>query len=201
MKHTIYLFLFISTILIFACTCSTCGKQSELIEIPEKVKSGAAEFIISKTGKDFFDNYIFPDLLNTKKINDMYELHYVLRMIDYDFVNEPILLYSDSLGNIQTNYEIKGIPNIKDNPDLGVFKVDENKAIEIAEENNLRKGIRDWEISFRWHSSYQRYVWHIISTEKEIGDLNSEMYKAEGDEIIINPFNGEILLQREWKIN
>jgi hypothetical protein len=191
----------ISTILFFSCTCSTCGKHSEIIEIPEKVKSGAAEYIINKTGKDFFDNYIFPDLLNTKKINDLYELHYVFRMIDYDFVNEPILLYSDTLGNIQTNYEIKGIPNIKKNPDLGVFNVDEKKAIEIAEQNNLSKGIRNWEISFRWHSSYQRYVWHIISTKKEIGDLNSEMYKAEGDEIIINPFNGEVLLQREWKIN
>jgi len=201
MKKIIFVAALIILLISAACTCNTCGKQSELPSFPEKVKDGAALYIESQTGKDFFDKYIFPDLLHSKKVNYLYEMHYVFRMIDYDFVNEPIILYVDSTGTVDRNYVIKGIPNCRDNEEDCTFNINKEKAIEIAEQNNLSEGVRDWDVSFRWHSKFKKYVWHVISTTKEMGELDSKMYKAEGEEIVINPYDGKVLLQRDWKIN
>ncbi len=201
MKKVMLFFIISIIIIVSACTCSTCGKQSELIEIPEKVKKGSEEYIISKTGKEFFEKNIFPDLINTKMVSDYYEMHYVLSMMDHDFVNEPIIFFVDSLGKVNEKYEIKGIPNCIENEQDCEFNITKEMAVEIAEQNNLVKGIRDWDLSFRWHGKLKKYIWHIISTTKEIGNIGSEMYKAEGEEIILNPNDGEILSRSEWKIN
>ena len=188
-------------IAISACTCSTCGKQSDFPEFPQTVKDGAENYIINKTGKDFFDKNIFPNLLSSKKLNGLYEMHYIFRMIDYDFVNEPIVIFLDSLGVVNEKYEVRGIPECLENEENCTFNIDEKKAIEIAKENNLAEGIRDWEVSFRWYAKLKQYVWHIISTKKEIGNIDSDMYKADGEEIIINPYSGEVLFKTDWKIN
>lgn len=201
MKNLILTLIIASLVITSACTCSTCGKQNELPDIPTNIKIAAANFIISKTGKDFFDNYIFADLLQSKKNGNLYEMHYTFRMIDNDFVNEPIVLFVDTLGNINTKYEVKGIPNCIDNEEECTFNIDRDKAFAIAKQNNFTEGIREWDASFRWHSKLNKYVWHIISTEKEIGNPDSDTYKADGEEIVIDPYDGKILTQREWIIN
>ncbi len=198
MKKIKFYFILFLIFYAFGCTCKTCLKNSYDFELPEHVKQNAENYIIEKTGKTFFDNYIFPDYINSKKIGNNYELHYILTIPGKDFVKEPIIFTVDTNGNILQNFEIIGIPDCYENPEDGTFNITEKEAENIAINAGLSKGIKKWKIDFLWSAEFAKYVWHILS-------INSEMhyddgYKASGEEIIINPYDGKIIAHRNWSI-
>ncbi len=183
----------------YSCTCTNCLKDSYDFEMPEKIKNSAERYIINKTGLQFFNNNIFPDYINTKKVGSNYELHYILIIPNKDFVKEPIFFTVDSLGKVLEQYEMMGIPNVADVPTEGEYNITEEQAVEIAKENNLAKGMKDWKVSFMWSSEYDKYIWEVMSiiSETHYGENN---YKAKGEEIIIDPYDGKVILQRKWDI-
>lgn len=190
--------IFVSVLFFQSCTCKPCSEQEEA-QIPLTVLQKADQFIISKTGNDFFKKYITIDFSQSQHINPNYLLVYKFYMPEKPFVDETIRFTTDSLGNVLEQYEVVGIPDCNLNPSDCDFVVDETIARQIADQNNLAKGISNWKTDFLWNSSYNKYVWEIISTTKE--SKNEDYYRAEGEKIIIDANNASVLSKDKWKIN
>ena len=166
--------------------------------VPRLILKKADNFVISKTGNTFFKKYISLDSSITKPIKEGFFIRYNYRRQEYPFVNEPIYFTLDSNGNILKKYGVVGIPNCLFEPEECEYKIDSAAAVRIGEIAKLPKGVKPWDVNFRWSSEQNRYVWHIIVTTKELG--TGKNYKAEGIELLINPSDGEIIKKSKWKI-
>jgi hypothetical protein len=195
----VIIFLMLSFILFYnGCSCNTCG-DNEATQIPLDVLKKTDQFIISKTGNDFFKKYITADFLQSRHITPNYLMVYKFYMPGKPFVNELIRFTVDSSGNVLSQYEIVGIPDCNSDPMGCDFVVDEKIAKQIAAEYGLPKGIKDWKVDFIWEAKYNKYVWKIISTNKET--VLEDHNRAEGELIVIDPSNASVLESESWRIN
>ena len=194
----IAIIIFFFSLLINSCNCVP-GRENEEAQIPLSVLNKADQFIISKTGDDFFKKYITADFSQSKHIAPNYLMVYKFYMPEKPFVDELIRFTVDSTGKVLTQYEVVGIPDCNNNPMDCDFVVDEKIAKQIATENSLPKGIKDWKVDFTWEAKYNKYVWKIISTKKET--VLQDHDRAEGEFIIIDPSNASILEKESWKVN
>ena len=194
----IIILLFSAFIFYSGCSCKPC-QQKEESQIPLGVLKKADQFIISKTGDDFFKKNITVDFSQSRHIAPNYLMVYKFYMSEKPFVDELIRFTVDSAGKVLTQYEVVGIPNCNSNQNDCDFVVDEKTAKQIATQNNLAKGITDWKIDFVWNNNHNKYVWEIISTIKET--KNEENSRAEGEKIIIDSNNASVLSKDTWKIN
>lgn len=191
--------LLISFFLFYSgCSCKACGEDEES-QISLNILKKADHFIISKTGDEFFKKYITADFMQSKHISPNYLMVYKFYMPEKIFVDELIRFTVDSTGKVLTQYEVVGIPDCNVNTMDCDFVVDEKIAKQIAIESGLAKGIKDWKADFVWDSKYNKYVWQLLSTLKESkGDFG---YRAEGEQIVIDPNNASVLIKDSWKIN
>lgn len=186
------------SLLINGCNCIPCSEKEEA-QIPLDVLKKADQFIILKTGDDFFKKYITADFFQSKHIAPNYLMVYKFYMPEKPFVDELIRFTVDSTGKVLTQYEVVGIPDCNTNLIDCDFVVDDKIAKQIATENGLPKGIKDWKVDFVWEAKYNKYVWKIISTNKET--VLQDHDRAEGELIIINPSNASIIEKESWKVN
>lgn len=195
------LYLLLLTIIISSLffSCSGSHYYYNGTDIPTYIFKKANKFISSKTGESFFENYIKPDLDKCIKLKDGYFLSYKLYMPEKPFVEGEIRFTVDTLGNVNQNLEIFGIPECVQNPSDCKFTIDEKSARLIAKQNGLEKGIKDWKCTFIYDPAFGKYVWNINSTltenEGEFG------YRASGQEMIIDCSSGKVLAIKDWKIN
>jgi len=191
--------IFIAVILfsiVFAacCTCSNTAGNSD--DIPEKLQRKADEFVISKTGKDFFNLYIKPDYDKILKIKDGYYMVYNFSIPGKQGVEGEIRFSLDSLGNVQKNKEVAGIPECFTGSGCD-FKISKDDALAIAKQSGLEDGVKDWEVKFLWDNEYKNYTWQIrtiLSETKETG-------RRSGKVMFIDPVNGNVLDTKEWRVN
>ncbi|MBT8379641.1 MAG: hypothetical protein KJN64_10440 [Ignavibacteria bacterium] len=188
--------LFVSSVLT-SCKCLSCSQEEA--KVPIEVLEKADSFIVSSTGKDFFDKYITADFFKTKHTPPYYELAYKLFMPDKPYVSATIKFTVDSVGNVMKNRDIVGIPRCRYFPEECNFKIDEQTARLIASEKGLKEGIKEWDAGFLWDFKRERYVWNILSTLNEFG--GEDNYKATGQEMIIDPTSGEVLALNDWRVN
>lgn len=190
--------ILVSVSLLTSCKCRACEDQDEN-SVPLEVLTKADSFIVASTSKDFFDKYITADFARTRHTPPYYEMAYKFFMPDKPYVNAIIKFTVDSVGNVIMNRDIVGIPRCKNFPEECKFNIDEQKARQIAQQYELKEGIKEWDAAFMWDFKLQRYVWRILSTltEYEYGDN----YKATGQEMVIDPNNGEVLALNDWRIN
>lgn len=188
----------IAIALLTSCKCLSCSKDEEA-EVPLEVLAKADSFIISTTGKDFFDKYITADFFKTKHTPPYYEMAYKLFIPDKPYVNAIIKFTVDSVGNVMKNRDIVGIPKCRYFPEECNFKIDEQTAKLIAGEKGLKEGIKEWDAGFLWDFKREKYVWNILSTLNEFG--GEDNYKATGQEMIIDPTSGEVLALNDWRVN
>lgn len=195
----IFSFIFIVSISVvnIGCGCPKCDKENSF-EIPEFIIYAGNKFISEKTGEEFREKFIDIDFNLSKYNEPYYNLVYRFRMHDKIFVDEKIEFTLDSNGNIVDLFDIYGIPDCVINESNCEFNINENEVINIAEELNFEKGIKGWEIGFVFHPSYKIYVWIVLSTFNESEGSNG--LRANGKELIINPFDGSIIAQNEWNI-
>lgn len=199
MKAKIFIrLLFVGAILGLVLSCSGSKFDYDETDIPIYVFKNANKFIASKTGENFFENYIQPDFDNCRKTENGYFLSYKLFVPEKPFVTGEIRFTVDTLGNVLQNLEVFGIPECIKNPSDCKFSIDEKSARAIAEQNGLEKGIKDWKVTFLFDPILNKYVWNINTTlaqsEGEFG------YRANGKEMVIDSSNGEVLSLNEWKI-
>ena len=180
------------------CTCKPCSEQEES-QIPLEVLKKADQFIISKTGNDFFKKYITVDFSQSKHISPNYLMVYKFYMPEKSFVDEVIRFNVDSTGKVLTQYEVVGIPDCNVNPMNCDFVVDEKIARQVATENGMPQGIKDWKVDFIWEAKYNKYVWKIITTSKET--LLQDHDRAEGELIMIDPSNASVIEKESWRVN
>lgn len=192
-------FFLAGAVLVLISSCSASKFDYDDTDIPVYVFKNANKFIASKTGENFFENYIQPDFENCLKIENGYFLVYKLYVPEKPFVKGDIRFTVDTLGNVNQNFEVFGIPECIKNPADCKFSIDEKSARAIAEQNGLEKGVKDWKLTFIYDPVYGKYVWNINSTltenEGEFG------HRASGQEMIIDPSTGEVLSKNTWKIN
>jgi hypothetical protein len=181
-----------------SCKCRACSDQEEAT-VPVEILAKADSFIVSTTGEEFFKKYITPDFYRTKVHPGFYEMAYKFFMPEKPYVNATIKFMVDSVGNIMKNRDIVGIPRCKNFPRECQFNIDEATARQIASKNGLKEGIKEWDAGFLWDFKLKRYVWRILSTLNEFG--GEENYKATGQEIVIDPGDGEVLALNDWRIN
>jgi hypothetical protein len=181
-----------------ACSCVHCSEKEEA-HIPLNILQKADQFIISKTGDEFFKKYITIDFSQSKHIAPNYLMVFKFYMPEKPFVDEVIRFNTDSLGKVLTQFEVVGIPECNSNPNDCDFVVDEKIARQIATEYGLPKGIKEWKVDFIWEAKYNKYVWHLLSTLKESkGEFG---YRADGEQIVIDPNYASVIYQDSWKIN
>jgi hypothetical protein len=166
-------------------------------EISEEYVQNSDTFIISRTGEKFFQNYISLNCSKTTKIKNGYLMVYDFRIPGKNFVNEEITFLIDSTGNLMTGREIIGIPDCL-NSDCD-FRIDENKAKQIAAENKLEKGIKEWKIEFLWDDNYKKYVWSVQSTSSK--GSGSQGYRGTGKIMFIDALTGSVIESKEWQVN
>ncbi len=191
-------FLPIASIILSSCMCVPCHQREET-QVPYDVLQKSNEFIIAKTGEQFFKKYITPDFTRTKKDSTGYLMVYQMFDPDRPYVDDLIHFSTDTLGNVDTLKDVIGIPDCKDNPELGNFSLNEEEAIKTAKEFGLPKGIKDWKTGFLWDQKYQQYVWHVLSVTEE--NKKNGVYSGKGKEIIIDPASGNVLETNDWHIN
>ena len=192
-----FIVLIFSFMLVTCCSSSNINKDKT--EVPERLKIKADQFVISKTGKECFNNYIKPDFEKITKIKDGYLMVYNFSIPDKKDIEGEIRFSIDSIGNIQKDKEIVGIPECVSNPGNCGFNISKNEAINIAKQNNLEEGIKDWKVSFTWESGQRKYVWQIITTLTE--SPNTETNRSSGKTMLIDPGNGSVIKTEEWRIN
>lgn len=192
-------FLLFAFFLFYAgCSCKPCQEQDES-QIPLSILKRSDQFIISKTGDEFFKKYITVDFNQSKQIEPNYLMVYKFYIPEKPFIDELIRFTVDSTGKVLNQYEVVGIPDCNANKYDCDFVVDEKIARQIATENGLPKGIKDWKVDFVWEAKYNKYVWNLFSTLKE--NKNNTNYRAEGEQIVIDPNNASVIYQNTWKIN
>ena len=108
------LLLSAASLISFSCSCK-CGEVGEN-SIPSKVIENADRFIIERTSQEFFEKYISFDNTKTQKNSLGYNLVYKLRIPEKPFVDVLIQLYADTLGKINIDRGVIGIPNCVSNP-------------------------------------------------------------------------------------
>ena len=179
-------------------SCSSdSGKRRESV-VPFEALQKANVFVISKTGLEFFKNYIATNFAKSKHIPPYYEVAYNLYIPEKPYVNALITFTVDSNGNVIKDRDIIGIPGCKNKPAQCNWQIDKETAINIAEKNGLAKGIKEWQVKFIWNPERQIYVWYILSTIREFnGDYG---YRGMGKEMIIDPASGEVLALNDWNI-
>ncbi|HEX9250594.1 MAG TPA: hypothetical protein VF870_00025 [Ignavibacteriaceae bacterium] len=192
------IFFFFAFMFYSGCSCKPCSEQEES-KIPLSILKIADQFIASKTGEDFFKKYITVDFSQSKHIAPNYLMVYRFFMPEKPFVDELIRFNVDSIGNVLTQYEVVGIPDCSGDPMHCDFVVDEKIAKQIAVENGLPKGIKDWKVDFIWEAKYNKYIWRILSTSKETNLQDHNI--AEGELIIIDPSNAMVIEKESWRVN
>ncbi len=196
MKYLVVIFS-LSFLLIGVASCSCNSASDAQSKIPDNIVSRGDDYLISKVGEQFFKSNIYFDAENSKETESGYYLSYRFVMKDKDFIDELISFVVNKNGRVIEKMPVTGIPDCIDaNSDC--YKIDEDAAKKIAEENELAEGIKDWMIEFSWQSDYGKYTWHVLSVTQESGKVDD--YKAKGEEIFIDPNTGEVLNKRKWNI-
>jgi hypothetical protein len=193
----ILLTIFISSFLFVAC-CTSSNISIQDRNIPEKIQIKTNEFIISKTGKEFFDKYLKPDYNKTIEVKDGYQVVYSFSIPEKE-IDAIIKFSTDTLGNIKRNKEIAGIPGCVSTPEDCSFIISKNDAIKIASSSGLERGVKEWAVKFTWDSTRKKYLWDITSTLRETKGDGFE--RASGKTMLIDPNNGEIVETNAWQIN
>ena len=179
----------------YSCSCSCTESQST---VPDKILKNSNNFIISRVGKDFFDKYIKPDYKDTKQIDSKYYMVYSFKIPDKPYVDTKINFIVDTTGMVIDKANVTGLPDCSSNPGKCEFNIDEEQAKKIAADNNFKQGIKDWKIEFKWEPKYDRYVWSILSTFKEMH--GSFGFKGNGEIMLIDPNSGEVISTNPWRV-
>ncbi len=185
--------LFAST----GCSCTSCEKKGNHFNIPEKVVNKSERFVKNKVGEDFFSKYISFNYEKSRLLGDGYIIYMSFRDLDRTWIDEEIYFMTDSKGNVNTDKAVVGIPYCEEAENCK-FDVTPEEAEKIAKDYKLVEGIKEWDKSFRWSAEFKQYVWHVLVTISESG--SEDNYKAKGEELIINPVNGDIIKHRQWNI-
>jgi hypothetical protein len=178
-------------------SCCNCG-AGNASDVPLSILVKSNDFIINKTGKDFFNKYITPEFGLIKYQPPYYKMAYRFFMPEKPFVDEIINFTVDSLGNVDTSYEISGIPDYKANPGSCNFLLNEKEVIQSAQKYGLEEGVISWKIGLVWDATLNRYAWHVLSTLSQSGV--GKDYKGNGKELVIDPGTGKILAVNYWHI-
>jgi hypothetical protein len=78
----------------------------------------------------------------------------------------------------------------------GETDIDVKSAVEIARENGLSEGIKDWTVELKPVEKFSDCVWEIRSFKYE--SRGSHGYTGNGEQMIIDPVTGEVLEKKEW---
>lgn len=189
------LLMVISAFIFYQCSCSCINSQSE---IPEQVLNKANRYIIAKVGKDYFDKYIRPDFQDSKRIQSKYEMVYNFKIPEKPYVDTKIKFTVDTTGQLINKENVIGLPDCLSSPEKCQFNIDEAQARAIAEKNDFQKGIKEWQVEFKWEPKHDQYVWSILSTLQEA--TGSFGTRGNGQIMLIDPDTGNIISQNPWYV-
>jgi hypothetical protein len=188
--------LFLSAVL-FASCCTSSNVSKKSNGIPETIRRSSDNFIVSKTGEKFFNQYVEPDYDKITKVENGYLMVYNFSIPENEGVEGEIRFLIDSLGNVQRNKEITGIPECSSEP--CDFTISKDEAENIAKKAGLESGVKDWDINFVWDNNYDKYFWQIRTVLNE--SKREDDSRSSGKVVLIDPNTGEVIKTEEWRIN
>jgi len=124
---------------------------------------------------------------------------YTLKIPEKPYVDGLIEFAIDDNGNLITERGTSGIPNCVKEPLECDFPIDEAKAIAIAQDAGLEKGIKDWKTSFHWYAGdLKTYIWTVSNTLSE-SKQGIGSYQASGKTVIIDANSGKVIEISGWQ--
>lgn len=139
----------------------------------------AEEFLKSKFGEAYFNKYF---TLNSV-INNTVMYNYRITVNNYT-KNEKVIVKFDNGEIIET---IGVVDCVKDSNKCMPFKIDKEKAIEIARKAGLEEGTIGYGADMRYSDEIDGYVWDVRSLTKEL-----ERPPEEGRGVLIDPVTGDV---------
>ena len=222
LKYFIVLVCF--TLLLFNCTQTNeltppIEKVKQKYSIPDSIIHKSNMIIISKVGQTFFDSYIKldsnksnyypPDTFCIKHpascadylVKPSYLMSYKFSFLNNKDYNTLIEFVVDANGTVVSGLSDFGVPSCPNNDCWNNFHViTKEKAIEIAKQNGLEVGLKDWVISFHFYSgTLNNYVWDISNTLK-IDNPIAMQYSASGRTFLINAIDGSVFKILGWTV-
>lgn len=173
-----------------------CSASQNAVQVPQNIVDRGNAYLMSRLSIKFFRQYITLD--DKKSAVDSPYYHLVYRFSDPGrlYINETIMLTADMDGTIDESFPPSGIPLCWKDTTLCTFNIDELLAVQIAKDNNLPKGIKDWKADFTWEGKFNRYIWKITSYKSESQGSNG--YRGSGEVMMIDPAFGKVLDRSEW---
>lgn len=189
----------------------------DLPTLPQHIITAGNQFVISRVGSDFFNNYT---ILNKHKTrfhlpyeicikkpescvaymqNPFYHMVYNITALNIPENNGLIQFILDTLGTVVSTDN--QIPDCITNPCECEFPISEAQALEIARNAGLEEGIKPWETQFSWYydEEVQSYVWSVKNTLE--GDENgSPGLCGSGNKMIIDANSGVVIAVHNWVI-
>ena len=216
--------LIFSALFIFSCSQPNeidkpVEKAKAKYSIPDSVIYKSNLVIISKVGRAFFNSYIKLDSSSSKfSLPDSFCIKNPSRCADYlarpyyymvykftpagceDYKNF-IEIVVDTNGVVVPSRPVFGIPGCPSNNCWGSFQIiEKEKAVEIARQNGLEEGIKEWTVSFHFYAgTFNNYVWEIKNTLMEDKSVPSQ-YLAKGKTFLVNAMDGSIFKISNWTI-
>jgi hypothetical protein len=168
-------------------------------QIPSEIIERVEQRLYDLCGKTFFqENFVFsfdesraspgcPDCrcVPEFKRHPWYLLQWRFTLDTAPWIDNFAAAIVDSTGVIVK--KTIGIPNCFSNESECDFKIDENRAIELAREFGLEADLQGWRVRFIWSQKVEEYVWEV---------KNSRNRKS-GTAVEINASTGG--LEREYK--
>ena len=188
------------------CLPATLGSPYSHRDVPEPIIDSAEALLKSRLGSNFFVAYFScdnqsslfvaarPDLRTQDGFDErLKQEHYLVafnfRMPQHEFVDEHV---SCAVLTDATVLSCGPIPDCMAEPKECQFPIDRDQARQIAIEQGLEPGLKEWEFSFHWNFGYQSYIWTVSNTleETESG--------AEGRTAIIDSNTGHVYGVGGW---
>jgi hypothetical protein len=168
-------------------------------QIPREIVERVEQQLYDLCGKTFFqENFEFssdessasPGCLDRRcvpefKRHPWYLLQWRFTLDTAPWIDNFAAAIVDSAGVIVK--KTIGIPNCLSNESDCEFKIDENRAIELAHEFGLEADLEDWQVRFIWSQQVEKYVWEV----------NNSPNRKSGRALEINASTGR--LEREYK--
>ena len=225
-NHIIFVLLVLLVLLLVSCSQhNDLVESNELNEptnskfsIPDSIITKSNFIIVSKVGQEFFNSYITLDSVNSKFVavdtfyiqnpsiceayrqKPYYYIKYKFQMDCFGETGAVIDFVLDSSGSLIPGTSIYGIPKCTDNDCLNNFPiVSRERAIEIAKENGLETGIKDWEIKLVFNVKYADYFWNITNT-LEVNNSPATGYNSKGKGILINAKDEKLFELFGWSV-
>jgi hypothetical protein len=122
-------------------------------------------------------------------VPNVYSYKYKINHPLFDSISNPIRFVLDSVGNLMTGFNPRGLNQFED---LDLIKtISKEEAIAIAKKEGLKRYKKEWEAKIDWDNRTGNFIWLVISYFDKPYFKGCYMYNF--DAVLIDIKNGNVV--------